>query len=134
MARCVVGLFENRTQVDSVVGALRDAGFEPDEITVAPADGQGGAVEATTPPVEAATPQGLRAWLTTHLVRRGVPHTNAQQYGDRVAEGRLLVTVAVSNDAQDADARNLLVTAGAGEISSAADGHMIAIRPPGDRT
>jgi hypothetical protein len=132
MARSVIGLFDNPVQVDSVVGALRDAGFEPEQITVAPADEQTPALAAaTTPPKDVHTHGGLGAWLTQHLMHRGVPHDHAQRYSDQVSAGRQLVTAAVSSDAQESDARNLMVAAGASEISAAADGKMIRVLPPG---
>ena len=128
MARSVSGLFEHQAQVDSVVGALRDAGLETNQISV---------VDPDAPPAEAAPlasehPRGrLSGWVATHLRHRGVADDHAQRLGDRVADGRRLVNVAVTSDSQDDDARNLMVTAGAEEISSAADGKMIHIVRPG---
>jgi hypothetical protein len=43
-----------------------------------------------------------------------------------------LVSAVIRNDADDADARNLLVTAGAEEISGVADGKMITVFRPGE--
>ena len=39
MARSVTGLFIDQAQVDRIVGILRDAGFDADQISVAAPDG-----------------------------------------------------------------------------------------------
>ena len=136
MARSVSGLFEHQAQVDSVVGALRDAGLETAQISIIDPD--------APPPEEAADtlarvpgehPRNrLSSWVATHLRHRGVADDHAERLGERVAGGRRLVNVAVTSDAQDDDARNLMVTAGAEEISSATDGKMIHIVRPGGPT
>jgi hypothetical protein len=128
MARSVTGLFEHQVQVASVVGALRDAGIPTDRISVVNPDDPAPGGEAATAPAHS----GVGTWLVDHLVHRGVSHAHAQRYQKEVAEGRRLVTVTVITDGEDADARNLMVTAGADEISSAQDGHMIPISRPDD--
>lgn len=123
MARSVAGLFATRTQVESVDGALRDAGFEPERITIVGPDGQ-----VLRLPGPAPEHHGLGARLVEHLVHHGHPRAQAEEYHDSVAhEGRWLVAAAIQNDVEDADARNLMVTAGAEQISSAVDGQMIMI-------
>jgi hypothetical protein len=123
MVRSVSGLFATREQVDSAEGGLRDAGFEPERITVVGPDGQ---VVRLAGQVEG--PRGLGAWLVEHLVRHGHPQATAQAYHDSIAQlGRWLVSAAIRTESEDADARNLLVRAGAQEISSVADGSMVAV-------
>jgi hypothetical protein len=127
MARSVSGLFTTWEQVDSVEGALRDAGFEPERITVVGPDGQ-----VTRLPGQAQESRGLGNWLVQHLVRHGHPQSKAQEYHDSIAhQGRWLVSAAIRTDGEDADARNLLVRAGAEEISSVADGTMVAVARQG---
>jgi hypothetical protein len=126
MTRSITGLFATKRQVDSVDGALRDAGFESERITIMGPDGQVvGALGA------ARVRRGAGAWLVEHLVHRGHPAAQAQQYRDSIAhEGRWLVTATIGNDAEDADARNLMVTGGANEISSVTDGKMVSVFRP----
>jgi hypothetical protein len=124
MARCVTGLFEHKEQIDSVIGALRDAGFTNEAITVVVP----GEAAATT---EAPARRTVGGWLVEHLVHRGLPHEKARQYQQDITEGRHLVNVTVTTDTEDSDARNLIVTAGATEISSASDGKFVPVtRPP----
>src|SRR5579872_1732009 len=105
MARSVTGLFSTREQVDSVDGALRDAGFEPERITIVGPDGQ-----VVRLPGQVRERHGLGAWLVEHLVHRGHPLAQAQEYHDSIAhEGRWLVSAAIQTDSEDADARNLMV-------------------------
>ena len=133
MARSVTGLFTDQRHMDHLVGALIDAGFSAERITaVAPDDQTPGA-----PPPEDGTPDrghGIGAWLAAHLRQRGLPHEHAQQYQERVAQGRRLVSVTVTTDAEDEEARSLMVDIGAEEISSAADGTMVRVHraPPSD--
>ena len=131
MARNVTGLFATWEQVDSVHGALRDAGFEPERITTVGPDGQ-----MVRFPGQTTGRQSLGTWLVEHLVHRGHPRAQAEAYYDRIAhDGRWLVSAAIQSDVEDADARNLMVTAGAEEISSAADGTMVTVsRPCGEET
>jgi hypothetical protein len=130
MARSVTGLFAAREQVDSVHGALRDAGFEPERITIVDPNGQ-----LTQLPGRTEGRQGIGAWLVEHLVHHGHPRAQAQAYHDSIAhEGRWLVSAAIQSDVEDADARNLMVTAGAQEISSVADGTMVIVVRPGKET
>jgi hypothetical protein len=64
-------------------------------------------------------------------VRHGHPHAKAQAYHDSIAqEGRWLLSAAIRTDSEDADVRNLLVRAGAQEISSVANGTMVAVVRP----
>jgi hypothetical protein len=127
MARSVTGLFATEQQVESAYGALRDAGFEPERITTVGPDGQ--VVRLSGQPQ---VRQGLGAWLIAHLVHHGHPQAQAQAYHDSIAhEGRWLVSAAIRTDSEDADARNLLVTAGAAELSSVADGKMVTVFRPG---
>jgi predicted dinucleotide-binding enzyme len=61
-------------------------------------------------------------------------HEHAQRYHEQVAQGRRLVSVTVTTDAEDEEARSLMVDIGADEISSAADGTMHVVHrapPPG---
>ena len=128
MARSVTGLFATWEQVDSIDGALRDAGFEPERITIVSPDGK-----VMRLPGRGQGRYGLGAWLVEHLVHHGHPRAQAQEYHDSIAhEGRWLVSAAIQNDAEDADARNLLVTAGAEEISSVADGTMVKVIRPAE--
>jgi hypothetical protein len=128
MARSITGLFATEAQVSSVHGALRDAGFEPERITAVGPTGQ-----VLRLPDEARERQGIGTWLVAHLVHRGHPQAQAQAYHDIIAhEGRWLVSAEIRNDEEDADARNLMVTAGATEISAVADGAMVAITRPAE--
>ena len=55
-------------------------------------------------------------------------------FAKQVAQGRRLVSVTVTTDAEDEEARSLMVDIGADEISSAADGTMHVVHrapPPG---
>ena len=73
-------------------------------------------------------------WLVDHLRRRGLSHEHAQRYHEQVAQGRRLVSVTVTTDAEDEEARSLMVDIGAEEISSAADRTMHVVHrapPPG---
>lgn len=127
MARSVTGLFATWDQVASVDGALRDAGIASDKIIIVGPDGQMARI-----PSQARERPGVGAWLVQHLVRQGHPQVQAQIYHDTIVhEGRWLVSAVTQNDAEDADARNLMVTAGASEISSVADGTMVRIDRPG---
>ena len=66
-------------------------------------------------------------------MHHGHPRAQAEEYHDSVAhEGRWLVAAAIQNDVEDADARNLMVTAGAERISSAVDGQMILVHRYGE--
>jgi hypothetical protein len=126
MARSVTALFAARESVDSLDGALRDTGFEAEGITIIGPDG----LAIRIPGVAA---HGLGVWLVEHLVHRGHPEAQAQQYHDSVAhEGRWLVSVAVRDDAEDSDARNLMVRSGAEEISSVSDGRMLKVNQPSE--
>ena len=61
-------------------------------------------------------------------------HEHTQRYHEQVAQGRRLVSVTVTTDAEDEEARSLMVDIGADEISSAADGTMHVVHrapPPG---
>lgn len=120
MARSVSGLFADQGRVDSIYGALRDAGFEPERITIVSPDG---AAVSSVEPVK----HGLGNWLIDHLRRHGHPQEHAQELHDQVAQGGWLVSVTPRNDEEDGDARNLMVTAGAQQISSVADGKMLTI-------
>jgi hypothetical protein len=123
MARSVTGLFATREQVDSLDGALRTAGLEPERITiVAP----GGQVVRVPGPSEVR--QGLGTWLAKRLHRHERAQDQVQTYPDTIAhEGRWLVSADIRSDGEEADARNLMVTAGAEQISSAIDGTMVAV-------
>jgi hypothetical protein len=126
MARSVTGLFATRDSVDSLDGALRDTGFEMETITIVGPEGQ-------VVRLSGEAPHGIGAWLVAHLVHRGHPQAQAEQYHDSVAhEGRWLVSVTIRDDAQDSDARNLMVRSGADEISSVSDGHMLKIVVAGE--
>ena len=84
MARSVTGLFTEQTQVDRIVGALIDAGFDAERISAVSPNDQ--AAETTTPAGQP-TPGGwgLGAWLVDHLRRRGLSHERALRYQDHVA-------------------------------------------------
>jgi len=127
MARSVTGLFTTQAQIDRVEGALRDAGFEPERITVVGPDGQ-----VVRGPGQVQGRSGLGTWLVEHLIYRGHPPAQAQAYHDTIAhDGRWLVSAAIQTDAEDEDARNLMVSIGATEISRVADGTMVAVSRPG---
>ena len=123
MARSVTGLFADQRQIGRFVGALIDAGFDPARISAVSPDDQ--TAEAATP--EEQTPsghQGIGAWLVEHLHQRGLSREHAQRYQQQVTQGRRLVSVTVTTDGEDEEARSLMVDTGAEEISSAADGTM----------
>jgi hypothetical protein len=127
MARSVTGIFATWEQVDSVDGALRDAGLEPERITIVGPNGKVARVA-----VQEQWWHGLGTWLVEHLVRQGHPQAKAQEYHDTIAhEGRWLVSAAIRTDNEDADARNLMVRAGAQDISSVADGTMVKVPQQG---
>ena len=133
MARSVTGLFTEQTQVDRIVGALIDAGFDAERISAVSPDDQ---AAGTATPASQATPggRGIVAWLVDHLRQRGLSHEHARRYHEQVAQGRRLVSVTVTTDAEDEEARSLMVDIGADEISSAADGTMHVVHrapPPG---
>jgi hypothetical protein len=125
--RNVSGAFEDAKRADGAVGALRTARFKPSQISVVSADypapdsGHG----------DDRGEGGLRPWLVTHLTRRGAPQEHAERYHQIVIEGRVLVSVAIESDEQAEEARNLLVSAGADEISREADGPMMSLHPTG---
>ena len=123
MARSVSGLFVDGGQVDSAVGALRDDGFEAARISVVSPDGLAENVAGNQ-----AECHGIGAWLVDHLLRLGHPHDMARRMHDEVAGGRWLVTVAIQTDVEDGSARNLLVRAGAEQISSVTGGTMIQVK------
>jgi hypothetical protein len=120
MARSVTGLFADKTHTDHILGALTDAGFDPARISVTSPDG------AADAPAQApvSSHSGIGSWLIDHLRGRGVSNDHAKSYQQRVSEGRHLVSVEVINDTEDGEARGLMVSIGAEEISSAADGTM----------
>lgn len=127
MARSVTGLFADQRHVDHIVGALIDAGFDAERISAVSPDDQ--AAGAARPEVQTTSGgHGIGAWLVEHLRRRGLSHEHAQRYQEHVAQGRCLVSVTVTSDAEDEEARNLMVELGADEISSAADGTMVHIQ------
>ena len=123
MTRNVSGVFTDRQHVDSVIGALREASFEAERIGVVGPDGRLMAIESHTE-----DRQGIGSWLMGHLLQREHPHAAPERYQGRIPEGRWMVTVAVQTDVEDRDARTLIVSAGAEEISSAADGALVAVR------
>lgn len=125
MARSVTGLFIDQAQVDRIVGTLRDAGFDADQISVAAPDGPAsGGGDRDSAGARQAASGGIGGWRARHLEGRGLAREHAGRYQARVAAGRHLVSVAVATDAQDEEARSLMVAMGAEEISSAADGTM----------
>ena len=125
MARSVTGLFMDQRHVDRFRGALIDAGFDAAQISVATPDGLVSALgDGATGDAPPATGRGIGAWLRRHLEGRGLAPEHAERYQAAVAAGRHLVSVAVDTDAQDEEARSLMVDTGAEEISSAADGMM----------
>ena len=98
---------------------------QPDQVTQA---------AAVTLPSTEVSGRGIVAWLVDHLRRRGLSHEHAQRYHEQVAQGRRLVSVTVTTDAEDEEARSLMVDIGTDEISSAADGTMHVVHrapPPG---
>ena len=127
MARSVTGLFMDQRHVDRIVGALINAGFGAERISVVSPDDQaaGGAAPADQRTTRG---RGAGAWLVAHLRQRGLSHEHAQRYQEHVAQGRRLVSVSVTTDAEDEEARNLMVETGATEISSAADGTMVPVQ------
>jgi hypothetical protein len=120
MARSVTGLFTDKAHTDHILGALNDAGFDPARISVASPDG------AASGPAQSAAAghSGIGSWLSDHLRGRGVSSDHARRYQQQVTEGQHLVSVEVTTDAEDEEARGLMVTIGATQISSAADGTM----------
>jgi hypothetical protein len=109
--------------VDSVIGALREASFEPERIGVVGPDGR-------PAPVAGGTPErhGVGPWLAGHLWHRGHVHPEQEPYRGPISQGRWVVTVTVQSDVEDRDARNLLVSAGAEAISSMSDGTLVSVR------
>jgi hypothetical protein len=119
-------IFNHAKHADGAIGALRTASFRSDQIS---------AVSADHPPAAAGESQdgsGLCHWLASHLTRHGLEHEQAEHYHAIMLEGRVLVTMAVESDEQAEEARNLLESAGAAEISRAADGTMLALRVSAD--
>ena len=127
MARSVTGLFMDQRHVDRIVGALIDAGFGAERISVVSPDDQA-AGEATPAHQSTTRDRGASAWLVAHLHRHGLSPEYTQRYQERVAQERRLVSVTVTTDAEDEEARNLMVETGATEISSAADGTMVPVQ------
>ena len=127
MAHSVTELFMDQRHVDRILGALIDAGFGAERISVVAPDDQaaGGATPADQ---RTARGRGASAWLVAHHLQRGLSHEHAQRYQEHVAQGGRLVSVAVATDAEDEEARNLMVETGAAEISSAADGTMVLVQ------
>ena len=79
MARSVTGLFMDQRHVDRIVGALIDAGFGAERISVVSPDDQ--AAGGTAPADQRATRgRGAAAWLVAHLHQRGLSHEHAQRY------------------------------------------------------
>jgi hypothetical protein len=125
MSRSVTGLFRDQRHVDRIVGALIDAGFDAVRISaVAPYDQVAGGAT----PVDQRTTRGrgAGAWLIAHPLQHGLSHEYAQRSQEHVAQGRCLVSV--TTDAEDEEARNLMVETGAAEISSAADGTLVPVQ------
>jgi hypothetical protein len=127
MARSVTGLFTDQRHVERIVGALIDAGFGAERISAVSPDDQaaGGATPADQ---TTARGRGAGAWLVAHLHQQGLSHEHAQRYQEHVAQGRCLVSVTVTTDAEDEEARSLMVDIGAEEISSAADRTMVHVQ------
>ena len=86
MARSVTGLFMDQRHVDPIVGALIDAGFGAERISVVSPDDQaaGGATPADQ---RTARGRGASAWLVAHHLQRGLSHEHAQRYQEHVAQG-----------------------------------------------
>lgn len=125
MARSVTGLFADQRHVDQIVGALIDAGFDAARISAVSPDDQIAEAATSTPEEQTTARRGrIGAWLVEHLRQRGLSHEHAQRYQQHVTEGRRLVSVAVTTDAEAEEVRSLMVGIGAEEISSAADGTM----------
>jgi hypothetical protein len=105
---------------DGAVGALRAEGIEAARITVAAPDGFNGEGESEEH-------HEVDRWLIEHLLRHGHSEEQAQSYERRGAAGDWLVRVMIRMEEEDRSVRNLLVTAGAKEISGLTDGTMIPI-------
>lgn len=129
MARSVTGLYSNQAQVDRIVGTLRDAGFDAAQISVASPDGPASGGESRDSASASQAASG--GWLARHLEGRGLSREHASRYQARVTEGRHLVSVEVTTDGQDEEARSLMVDTGAEEISSAVDGTMHPVHRAG---
>lgn len=123
MARTVSGTFADREHVDSVLGALREASFQPGQLVVIGPDGRSAAMTS-----EVHEGHGVGSWLKGHLPHRGSPPAQPEQDGGLVPGGHWLVTVTIETDAEERDARTLLVSAGAQAISNVADGNLVAVR------
>src|SRR5205085_11487434 len=125
--RSVTGLFTDQRHVDRIVGALIDAGFGAERISAVSPDDQ---VAGGATPADQTTTRGRGAgvWLVAHLRQHGLSPEHAQRYQEHVTQGRRLVSVTVTTDAEDEEARNLMVATGADEISSVADGTMVPVQ------
>lgn len=123
MEHSVSGLFVDGVQVDSAIGALRADGIEAARITVASPDGFNGEGERKDH-------HGIDTWLIEHLPRHGHSRDQVRRYEGHAAAGGWLVRVTIRTVEEDRSVRNLLVTAGAKEISGVVDGTMIPIDPP----
>ena len=109
------------------MSARIDAGFGTERISAVAPDDQ--AVGGATPADQSTTRGwGAGAWLVAHLLQQGLSHEYAQRYQEHVAQGRCLVSVSVTTDAEDEEARNLMVETGAAEICGAADGTLVPVQ------
>ena len=123
MVSTVVGLFEHSAAVENALGAFRSAGYSNRVLRV-------------TKPGEVAIFEGTEAtehhggWLREHLPHRS--HAPGHVHADHLAEGPQLLTVHVGSELEERDARTLLITAGALQISNATDGTMVPVQRVAD--
>ena len=117
-----VGIFRDPRDVRDALGALKQAGFEKDEIGLAvlqAPDAEGAdipeadlhriRVDETTGILAGGVLGGVAGWLigaatggiVGYLVDRGLSHEEAQYYHERVRHGAALVTVHVAADRAD---------------------------------
>jgi hypothetical protein len=120
----VSALFPDSKSVERAVGALRAEGILATRISITEPGGQ-----AEPLAVEGADRHGIGTRLVARLLRRGHAHEQPLRSADHVAAVGWLVSVLVQSEVEEREARTLLISAGADEISSAADGKMIRVAP-----
>jgi hypothetical protein len=116
-------VFTDRGKVEDAIGALRADGVDPKRITVTSRNGEViGAVLHES--------HGIGGWFAQHLRHHDPAQEQAQPAPNVDAADGWLVTVTVRSAEEDRSARNLLVTAGAEEISSLDGDKMVRLAPP----
>jgi hypothetical protein len=113
-------VFTDRGKVENAIGALRADGIDPKRITVTSPNGE----------VLGAVPHeshGIGGWFALHVRHHAPAQEQAEPASVAGAAVGWLVTVSVRTEEEDRSARNLLVTAGAEEISSLDSDKMVRL-------